>query len=51
MASTAAAFRRIEQAKALLEEAQSLVEEKNNVESQVEELKRVSNAPNVVVIK
>lgn len=50
MASTEAAFRKIEQAKALIEEAQSLVEEKSNAESQVQELKRVSNALHVVVI-
>jgi chaperonin cofactor prefoldin len=51
MASTEAAFRKIEQAKVLIEEAQSLVEEKSNAEKQVQELKRVSKAPNVVSMR
>jgi chaperonin cofactor prefoldin len=50
MASTEAAFRKIEQAKALIEEAHSLVEEKSSIESQVHELKRVSNALHIIVI-
>ena len=43
MAATETAFQKIEQAKALIEEARLLVEEKNQGETQVQELNKVSN--------